>query len=45
MLVKFGRFGFVGFIIYVSINWIADNPSQVDKFRKTVNKTIFDTLD
>ena len=44
MLTKAGRFGFIGFVFYVSVNWMADNPSKIDDFRNFVNRSVFQII-
>ena len=34
------RYGISGFILYVSINWIADNPAKVNALRKQMNAAV-----
>ena len=34
------RYGITGFILYISINWIADNPAKFNALRKQMNAAV-----
>ena len=37
---KFMRYGITGFVLYASINWIADNPAKINVLRKQMNAAV-----
>ncbi len=35
-----GRYFFMGCVLYFAINWIADHPRLINKFRQVVNSSV-----
>ena len=44
MIKKLIRFGFTVGVIYISVNWAADNPTKINKFRNFMNDSVVEIV-
>jgi len=40
-----GRYFIMGCILYFAINWVADHPRLINKFRQVINSSVDEAAD